>query len=119
MKKALTKSWLRREHRRSETIKSFREWCRSDGRALIEQMLGMEKLADLNTTTGDTPALYPLGLTKEAADLVGLQEGEGCVLARLALEEQQAAKKARSRMRSIGKGKKTKLPTKADKKGKI
>lgn len=36
---AITKTWLRQQHRKTRSEKSFRHWARTDGKALVENVV--------------------------------------------------------------------------------
>ena len=70
----ITKAVLRKHHKCEKSAKPFRAWCKVEGRGIA----GGEEC------------------TLQAAKLTGLTEGEKCALARLVLEEKQAARKGRA-----------------------
>ncbi|NIN94476.1 MAG: hypothetical protein GTO49_05785 [Anaerolineae bacterium] len=90
MTRAITKTWLRRQHKQEKSTKSFRVWARKEGRSRVEHYLQSQDCKDK----------YPDGVNYDVAKLTGLPESERCELKRMELEEVQKARKARSRVRA-------------------
>ena len=78
--KAITKTWLRMQHKRARTHKPFRVWCRNEGKFLVESVLNISEL-------GPNQAVYKL---------TGVPMGDGAELAHHALMEAQKARKGRA-----------------------
>jgi len=98
MTQAITKTWLRRQHKASKSDLPFRKWCRGDGKNLVEMVVASDQYHD--------------GPNFAVSKLTGVEMGEGAGLAHLSLLEVQKARKGRSLVKAAA----TKLKKRSGKK---
>ncbi len=85
MSHAITKKWLRHQHKLSKSVEPFKAWCKTSGKHLVEAVI-------------EAGVLYVDGPNHKVAKLTGLQMGDGAALAYMTMKENQSKHKEFSHM---------------------